>query len=280
MAAALGRLRVLVLDLQLDAGPPRQPLQRPDEVEVLGLLDVAEDVALHPAAEAVVHLLLPVDRERRGALLVKRAAAHVVGTRRLAQLGALLHQLHEVDRVTDAILAVVAVARHDHEERTIPGVRTRVLALLVGALMLFPAVAAAQISHDGRWLTDAQGRTLILHGVNMVAKRPPYAPDALGFGADDARFLARNGFNTVRLGVIYAAVEPQPGVYDDAYLDRIARTVDQLGRQGIRCCWTSIRTSTASASRARAGPTGRSATTACPPSRRTASRATTSACPR
>lgn len=112
--------------------------------------------------------------------------------------------------------------------------RTRVLALLVGALMLFPAVAAAQISHDGRWLTDAQGRTLILHGVNMVAKRPPYAPDALGFGADDARFLARNGFNTVRLGVIYGAVEPQPGVYDDRYLDRIARTVDQLGRQGIK----------------------------------------------
>ena len=111
--------------------------------------------------------------------------------------------------------------------------RPRVLALLVGVLLLAPATAGAQISHDGRWFTDSQGRTLILHGVNMVSKRPPYAPDATGFGADDARFLAANGFNTVRLGVIYAAVEPQPGVYDDAYLDRIARTVDELGKQGI-----------------------------------------------
>ena len=111
--------------------------------------------------------------------------------------------------------------------------RTRVLALLVGVLLLAPATAGAKISHDGRWLTDSQGRTLILHGVNMVYKRAPYAPDAAGFGADDARFLARSGFNTVRLGLIYAAVEPQPGVYDDAYLDRIAKTVDQLGRQGI-----------------------------------------------
>ena len=112
--------------------------------------------------------------------------------------------------------------------------RTRVLALLAGALLFAPAVAEAQVSHHGRWLTDAHGRVLILHGVNMVAKRPPYAPDALGFGADDARFLARSGFNAVRLGLIYGAVEPQPGVYDEAYLDRIERTVHQLGRHGIK----------------------------------------------
>ncbi len=98
-----------------------------------------------------------------------------------------------------------------------------------------PALAAPAfpIEGQGRWLVDQRGRTVVLHGVNMVAKRPPYAPDALGFGADDARFLVANGFNTVRLGVIYAAVEPQPGVYDDAYLDRIERTVDVLGRHGI-----------------------------------------------
>ena len=48
----------------------------------------------------------------------------------------------------------------------------------------------------------------------MVYKRPPYPPDAVGFGADDAAFLRRNGFNTVRLGLIYKAVEPQPGHYD------------------------------------------------------------------
>ena len=33
----------------------------------------------------------------------------------------------------------------------------------------------------------------MLHGLNMVYKRPPYAPDAIGFGADDAAFLASRG---------------------------------------------------------------------------------------
>jgi endoglycosylceramidase len=72
-----------------------------------------------------------------------------------------------------------------------------------------------------------------LHGINMVYKRPPYAPDAVGFGDDDAAFLASEGFNVIRLGVIYTAVEPSPGVYDDGYLDRIRATVDTLAAHGI-----------------------------------------------
>ena len=74
---------------------------------------------------------------------------------------------------------------------------------------------------------------MILHGVNMVTKHPPYFAKGLGFGRDDARFLRRNGFNTVRLGVIYTAVEPQPGRYDDEYLDQIRREVRLLARHGI-----------------------------------------------
>ncbi len=109
--------------------------------------------------------------------------------------------------------------------------------------LLLPAAAAAQgpkpgepvgpLQSSGRWFTDAKGRVVVLHGINMVAKRPPYLPSALGFGEDDARFLARNGFNNVRLGVIYAAVEPQPGDYDEAYLARSRRTARMLGRHGV-----------------------------------------------
>ena len=95
------------------------------------------------------------------------------------------------------------------------------------------ARAAGPPGHAGRWITDSQGRVLILHGLNMVYKRPPYAPAATGFGADDARFLAAHGFRVVRLGIIYAAVEPSPGVYDDAYLRSIAGTVRTLGRAGV-----------------------------------------------
>jgi endoglycosylceramidase len=116
-----------------------------------------------------------------------------------------------------------------------------------GAALLFVVIAVAAcngaataqagvhtpLGHAGRWITDPAGRVTVLHGLNMVYKRPPYAPDAIGFGEDDAAFLASEGYDTVRLGVIYKAVEPAPGVYDDAYLARIENTVDQLGRHGI-----------------------------------------------
>ena len=92
---------------------------------------------------------------------------------------------------------------------------------------------APPIGHAGRWITDSSGRVLTVSGVNMVYKLPPYAPDATGFGADDAAFLAANGFNAVRVGVIWKAVEPQPGVFDDTYLARIAATVQTLGSHGI-----------------------------------------------
>jgi endoglycosylceramidase len=112
----------------------------------------------------------------------------------------------------------------------------RILVVLLLALVAPAAAQAAPalpLDHAGRWTTDADGRVVILHGVNMVYKRPPYAPDAIGFDDADAAFLQSEGYNTVRVGVIYKAVEPQPGAYDDAYLGRIRDTVDMLARHGI-----------------------------------------------
>jgi endoglycosylceramidase len=92
---------------------------------------------------------------------------------------------------------------------------------------------AAPLGHAGRFLTDPHGRVVVLHGLNMVYKLPPYEPAASGFGSDDAAFLAEHGFNAVRLGVIYAAVEPAPGRYDDDYLASVAGTVRTLHRAGV-----------------------------------------------
>jgi endoglycosylceramidase len=107
--------------------------------------------------------------------------------------------------------------------------------LLLSSSFAAPAGAASlsRLGHEGRWIVDQKGRVVVLHGWNMVNKLPPYAPDALGFGDDDAAFLAHNGFNYVRLGIIWKGLEPRPGVYDDAYLDRIARTARILRRHGI-----------------------------------------------
>jgi len=114
--------------------------------------------------------------------------------------------------------------------------RAAIASLAAFLALAAPAAAAgpaAPLGHDGRWITDANGRVVFIHAVNMVYKRPPYHPKAVGFGADDARFLYRHGFNGVRLGVVYKGVEPRPGRYDDAYLDHIADTERSLGRNGV-----------------------------------------------
>lgn len=120
------------------------------------------------------------------------------------------------------------------------------VAALVAAAVLAtgsgPALAAepsasrgpsAPLGSHGRWLTDAAGRVVLLHGVNEVAKSAPYHPEAFGFGADDARFLAAQGFNAVRLGVAFEGLMPAPGRIDRAYVDAIARTVHRLQRRRI-----------------------------------------------
>jgi endoglycosylceramidase len=95
------------------------------------------------------------------------------------------------------------------------------------------SVPYGAIGHSGRWLTDAAGRVLQLHGVNMVAKEPPYEPAAAGFSDDDAAWLAQNGFRVVRLGVLATGLMPTPGKVDEAYIESIAASVDDLARHGI-----------------------------------------------
>ena len=115
--------------------------------------------------------------------------------------------------------------------------------LAIGAMatlaLASPAAAAKPwqpkppLEQHGRWLTDKRGRVALLHGVNMVYKVPPYHAAAAGFGRNDALFLRRHGFNTVRLGVIYKGVEPEPGQFDRGYLRKLRRTERILARQRI-----------------------------------------------
>ncbi len=113
---------------------------------------------------------------------------------------------------------------------------TCLFALLAG---LAPAASAKPLKNEGRWVIDARGRVVVLHGWNLVSKVGSYRPEDTGFGRDDARFLKRNGFNTVRLGVIYKALEPNPPDasgkprYRRGYLRSIKRTQRLLAQHGI-----------------------------------------------
>ena len=120
-------------------------------------------------------------------------------------------------------------------KRLASGLALALLALTAPAATAKPAAAGPKppLSTTGRWITDRQGRVVILHGLNMVNKRPPYLPSALGFGADDAVFLRRNGFNTIRLGLIYKGVEPDPGRFDTAYIRRSRTTARLLEKEGV-----------------------------------------------
>lgn len=92
-----------------------------------------------------------------------------------------------------------------------------------------------QLRRSGKWLVDNQGRVVILHGVNAVWKHAPYFPPdtAEGFTAQDAYWLAANGFNAVRLGVLFAGVMPRPHEVDDDYLEKVDRVVQLLAARRI-----------------------------------------------
>ena len=86
---------------------------------------------------------------------------------------------------------------------------------------------------------DTEGRTVTFHGVNAVYKTDPYIPSTGAFNpekslnAEDIANLVSWGFNFVRLGVMWEAVERTEGVYDEDYLDQIETMISSLGDAGI-----------------------------------------------
>ncbi|TNV80334.1 hypothetical protein FGO68_gene8931 [Halteria grandinella] len=90
-----------------------------------------------------------------------------------------------------------------------------------------------------RQLLDDSNRTVIFHGVNMVYKVPPYIPQGSNFDPElsvtdqDIEDLVRWGFNFVRLGVMWEAVERGPSQYNMTYLDEVEKLVNRLGEKGI-----------------------------------------------
>jgi len=69
----------------------------------------------------------------------------------------------------------------------------------------------------------------------MVYKIPPYIPLNETFDPensltdDEIGDLKDWGFNFVRLGVMWEAVESAPGIYNDTYLDSIEELINKLG---------------------------------------------------
>ncbi len=93
-----------------------------------------------------------------------------------------------------------------------------------------------RLQRDGRFMVDAQGRIVIVHGLNFVWKKAPYVPPNTpeGFTAADAQWLYDHGFNGARLGILWPGVNPTaPGVVDQSYFDKWDRIVDLMADKGV-----------------------------------------------
>lgn len=87
---------------------------------------------------------------------------------------------------------------------------------------------------DERFIVDDGGRVLILRGQNVIgaAKQDPERTG--GVDEDEiAQLSDRFGHNVSRHLIFWDAVEPEPGVYDEAYLDRVEERLDWYAAHGI-----------------------------------------------
>ena len=111
---------------------------------------------------------------------------------------------------------------------------------VIGATALLePIVSKITVNPETRQFVDESGRSVLFHGVNIVYKQAPYIPSQEVFDPEeslsneDIQNLKKWGMNFVRLGVMWEAVERQPGVYDIEYLTKINNLITKLGEAGI-----------------------------------------------
>ncbi len=112
------------------------------------------------------------------------------------------------------------------------------MAATVTVVALAAAVASAAMRGpepaSTAYLTDAQGRALVIRGFNTDGQakvRPDGMPATTPAQvATERRDMATNA---VRLLISWRAIEPTPGDIDEAYLDRLAQRVEKYGEQGF-----------------------------------------------
>ncbi len=113
------------------------------------------------------------------------------------------------------------------------------LSLLAAGCSSEPPVASAPslspaYHSDGRFLRDAQGRTLILRGVNIPNDYDQHGPEhEVRPPAEVFHHIADSGFNVVRLVIEWYQIEAEQGIYNDAYLELLRQHVQWANEAGL-----------------------------------------------
>jgi endoglycosylceramidase len=113
------------------------------------------------------------------------------------------------------------------------GMRSVFMAITLTFFLYFTCSAKAQFitPRNGRFL-DPEGCQIILHGVNIVDKSRDR--NYLSWhGQEEFARMREWGFNCIRLGIFWDAVEPEPGRYDDDYLAGVDRRIQWAKENGI-----------------------------------------------
>lgn len=98
----------------------------------------------------------------------------------------------------------------------------------------FAGVTGPLYAEQGQ-LYDETGRIVVLRGINAMDKVVGADGDLFpDLDTSDLDRIASIGFNVVRLGTSWAAIEPSPGVYDDAYIARFLTLMDDAHARGLR----------------------------------------------
>ncbi len=79
---------------------------------------------------------------------------------------------------------------------------------------------------------DEFGRQVLLNGVNLVNKNPK-AGYIGSEGIQEFKNFKKWGFNTIRLGVIWDGLEPEPGVFNEVYLKKIDQQIQWAHENGL-----------------------------------------------
>ncbi len=94
-----------------------------------------------------------------------------------------------------------------------------------------------RIVAQNKRFVDSYGRERIFVGVNVVDKCAYSEENGKNFGCKiDDDFLSKmtgNGMNILRLGTTWSMLEPEPGKYNDEYLDDVLRIFDLCEKHGV-----------------------------------------------
>ncbi|HNJ11372.1 MAG TPA: cellulase family glycosylhydrolase, partial [Chitinophagales bacterium] len=107
-----------------------------------------------------------------------------------------------------------------------------VIALILFGVSLQLLAQKDYVRVDGTIFRDADGRMLMLRGMNYVNKDK--ANKFLNLTKDEAFVnLKKWGYNTVRMGVNWSGLEPHPGQYDTTYLKDLDTRLEYARQHGI-----------------------------------------------